>query len=237
MAEREEEARVSESEREERSAEAAVDQPSGSAGEESADALRAMLEAARSEADGYLNLAQRVQADFVNYKRRVEAEREAQAEAIRAETLRSFLPVVDDLERALRHVPAEAAEQSWVEGFRLIERNLAAVLARLGVQRLGSEGEPFDPNIHEAVAYEVDPRHPEGHVATVLRPGYQLGSRVVRPAQVVVARAAEPAGEHVTDEGMSAWPHHQAPGGTANGGGDRADLHEPRHIQRGSAGE
>ena len=108
--------------------------------------LRAMLDEARREADQqrgtaeeHLHLLQRVQADFVNYKRRVEAEREAQAEAVRAETIRAFLPIVDDLERALAHVPPEAAGESWVEGFRLIERGLGALLERLGVRRIGAE--------------------------------------------------------------------------------------------------
>ena len=196
--------------------------------------LRAELEAARNaaeqhrdEAEQYRGLAQRVQADFVNYKRRTEAESESRAEAVRAETIRAFLPIVDDLERALAHIPPRDADKGWVQGFRLIERNLAALFERLGVRRLGAEGEPFDPNVHEAVAYEEHPHQPEGHLAAVMRPGYQLGERVVRPAQVVVAR---PNAESRQDD--EEWSHHRGRPGHGNGGGDRSDLHRPRHIER-----
>jgi len=203
------------------------------------ESLRTMLDTARSEADRqretaeqYLNLLQRVQADFVNYKRRVEAERETQAEATQAETIRAFLPIVDDLQRALEHVPAQLSSQSWVEGFRLIERNLATALERLGVHRMGAEGDVFDPNLHEAVAYEEHPTQPEGHVATVIRPGYQLGERVVRPAQVSVARAAPDASHPEDERGRSDWPRHQPRRSHGNGGVDRTDFGRPRNIER-----
>src|SRR5438552_799605 len=115
----------------EREAAASDEQPNlgtdAAAGVADPDALRAMLETARSEteqqrdtAEQYLNLLQRVQADFVNYKRRVEGERETQAAATRADTIRAFLPIVDDLQRALEHAPAQVAGESWVDGFRLI---------------------------------------------------------------------------------------------------------------------
>ena len=197
--------------------------------------LRAMLDEARREADQqrrtaeeHLHLLQRVQADFVNYKRRVEAEREAQAEAVRAETIRAFLSIVDDLERALAHVPPEAAGESWVEGFRLIERALGALLERLGVRRIGAEGEEFNPNLHEAVAYEEHPTQPEGHIAAVARPGYQLGERVVRPAQVSVARETAGRDQHEA----SRWPRHKGRRAHGNGGVEPSDFHQPRNIER-----
>ncbi len=227
MAEREREARQSEHR-------APGDTPTTTA-ETDLDALRTKLDEARTQADQqrgaaeeYLSILQRVQADFLNYKRRVEAEREAQAEAVRAETIRAFLPVADDLGRALAHVPPELAEQSWAQGFELIDRNLAAAFERLGVRKVGSEGEPFDPNVHEAVAYEEHPIHPEGRVAAVLRPGYQLGERVVRPAQVVVARAPVQGDRRDSD----AWPRHKSRRGHPNGGVEPADLHRPRGIER-----
>jgi len=225
MAEHERKARASEQE--------PAGDPQATANEADLDQLRALLEETqtlvdqqRQTADEYLNMLQRVQADFLNYKRRVEAEQEARADAARAEVIRAFLPIVDDLERALDHVPSEVAEQSWAEGFGLIRRNLASAFERLGVQRVGAEGDVFDPNLHEAVAYEEHQSQPEGHVATVLRPGYQLGDRIVRAAQVSVARspAQQPADE--------AWSTHQPRGGHGNGGVDRSDLGKPRHIER-----
>lgn len=224
MAEPEQEARASESEQA-RAPDRAGDDPGSMRAQ--LDQAREEADRQRGEADQYKGLAQRVQADFVNYKRRVEGERQAQADATRAETILAFLPIVDDLERALAHVPAELAGQSWVEGFRLIERKLGGVIERLGVRRIGAEGEPFDPNLHEAVAYEEHPTQPEGHITGVLRPGYRLGERVVRPAQVSVARAAQP-----PEAPGEAWQHHQARRAYGNGGVKDADLHQPRHIDR-----
>ena len=225
MAERDQEAHASEPEQARAPDRASADDP---------QAMRSLLDEARDEADRqrgeaeqYKGLAQRVQADFVNYKRRVEGERQTQADAVRAETVLAFLPVVDDLERALAHVPAEVAQESWVEGFRLIERKLAGVLERLGITRIGAEGEPFDPNRHEAVAYEEHPTQPEGHITAVMRPGYQLGERVVRAAQVSVARAAQSAGP-----GGESWQQYQARHAYGNGGVKDADLRRPRHIDR-----
>ena len=225
MAEREQEAHASEPEQA-RAPDEAGDEDVRSLRARLADAL-GQADQQRGEAEQYKGLAQRVQADFVNYKRRVEGERQGQADAVRAETILAFLPIVDDLERALAHVPADVVEESWVEGFRLIERKLAAIMERLGLQRVGAEGEPFDPNLHEAVAYDEHPTHPEGHIAAVMRPGYQLGERVVRPAQVSVARAGQQA--NVPSE---SWPHHQARQAYGNGGVGDADLHQPRNIDR-----
>ena len=107
-------------------------------------------------------MLQRSQADYLNYKRRVEAEREGKATAVRAEAILAFLPIVDDLERALAHLPAEVKDQSWAQGFALIERKLASLFERLSLQRIGAVGDEFDPRVHEAVAYEDSPSQPEG---------------------------------------------------------------------------
>jgi molecular chaperone GrpE len=194
------------------------------------ETLWAMMQGARAErdqlqtaADEMKSLAQRVQADFVNYKRRVEAEQGQRAEAVRAETLQPFLTIADDLERALAHLPAESAGASWAEGFNLIQRNLAAAFERLGVTRVGEVGEQFDPTFHEAVAYEENRDQPEGHVATVVRPGYRLGERVIRPAQVVVARAPK---------GVRIWPPHRMSQPYRNGDADPRDLEQPKGIDR-----
>lgn len=196
--------------------------------EELLAAARKELEDQKNTAVEYLKLVQRVQADFLNYKRRVEAERESQAEIVRGETLLAFLPLVDDFERALAHLPSQVRGEDWAAGFGLIERNLETVFERLGVQSLGVEGEPFDPNVHEAVSYEEHPTQPEGHVAAVLRPGYRIGDRVVRPAQVSVARAPEEP-QRPADTG---WRGHSPRRGNRNGDVDRADLRQPRNIEQ-----
>src|SRR5579884_2044205 len=142
----------------------------------------------RGKAESYLDLAQRTQADFVNYKRRAERERADEAQAARADLLVQLLPALDDLERALSHVPESLRGNPWADGLPLVARQLRLALARAGVERLGAEGEAFDPRLHEAVAYQPQPGFAEGQIAHVARPGYRIGERIVRPAQVVVAQ-------------------------------------------------
>jgi molecular chaperone GrpE len=144
----------------------------------------------RAKADSYLDLAQRTQADFVNYKRRTERERGDEAQAARADLLGQLLPALDDLERALEQVPDDLQGHPWAAGLPLVARQLRLALAKAGVERLGASGEEFDPRLHEALAYEPREGYQEGQIATVVRPGYRLGERIVRPAQVTVARGA-----------------------------------------------
>ncbi|MBA2449501.1 MAG: nucleotide exchange factor GrpE [Chloroflexi bacterium] len=153
------------------------------------DEARSLADEERRRAETYLDLAQRAQADFQNYKRRVEGEREKLVRDANADLLRQVLPVLDDLERALAHVPAELAEHNWSQGVQMIGTKLGGILDGQGLERIGTEGEAFDPYIHEAVAYETHPEYEEGQVAAIYRPGYRLHERVLRPAQVTVARA------------------------------------------------
>jgi molecular chaperone GrpE len=174
---------------------AAPDQPT----DDSPAELRAQLDEARDQADelrrkaeAYLDLAQRAQADFQNYKRRTEQERERTIKDANADLLRQILPALDDLERALNQVPGELAEHTWTQGVSLVGQKLQRTLEQQGLTRIGAEGDEFDPHVHEAVAYEEHPEYGEGQIAQVYRPGYRLHDRVLRPAQVTVARAAEP---------------------------------------------
>ena len=171
---------------------AAPEQPA----DDSPVGLRAQLDEARSQADelrrkaeAYLDLAQRAQADFQNYKRRTEQERERTTKDANADLLRQLLPALDDLERALGQVPADLADHTWTQGVSLVGQKLQRTLEQQGLTRVGAEGEEFDPHVHEAVAYEEHPEYGEGQVAQVYRPGYRLHERVLRPAQVIVARA------------------------------------------------
>jgi molecular chaperone GrpE len=157
--------------------------------------LESALATARAEAaeqqgkaDGYLDLAQRTQADFVNYKRRAERDRGEEAQAARSDLLAQLLPVLDDLERALGQVPEDLRDNAWAEGMPLVARQLRLALARAGIERIGAEGDAFDPRQHEAVAYQPHPGFGEGQVAYVARPGYRIGDRIIRPAQVIVAQ-------------------------------------------------
>jgi molecular chaperone GrpE len=176
-----------------------TDAPSQAAGsqDEATLSVEAQLEQAQSEAEdhrrkaeAYLDLAQRAQADFLNYKRRTAQELDQKIRDANGGLLTQVLPVIDDLQRALASVPPDLAEHAWPQGVELIGQKLERILQQQGLERIGNEGDLFDPRVHEAVAYEEHPVYDEGQVASVYRVGYRLNDRVLRPAQVVVARGS-----------------------------------------------
>jgi molecular chaperone GrpE len=139
-----------------------------------------------SKSEEYLRQLQRVQADFVNYKRRMEQERAEQAKYANASLLANILPSVDDLERAVAAVPADLAANEWVKGVVLIERKLRSVLEIEGVTEIAALGQDFDPRFHEAVMQEQGDPETEEKVTAVFRSGFRLHDRVIRAAQVKV---------------------------------------------------
>lgn len=160
--------------------------------EESPEAEPSEPEQPNTEAEEYRDLLQRLQADFVNYKRRVEREREEQTKSANRELILKLLPVLDDFAHALGTVPQELADAEWVQGMALIERKLRATLEKEGLKSIDAEGKDFDPWEHEAVFCEQSSDHDEGKVKAVFRDGYKLHDRVIRPAQVVVSKGSEP---------------------------------------------
>ncbi|MHB1007348.1 MAG: nucleotide exchange factor GrpE [Chloroflexota bacterium] len=164
--------------------------------------LRAQLAEARQKSDEYVNLAQRLQADFLNYKRRVEQEREEQAKNAQSRLMLKLLPVLDDLDRAMDSVRAELAGLHWVQGVGHINRKLQSVLESEGLEQVEANGHAFDPRQHEAVVYEEAGRENDGRVLSVLQKGYKLHDRVIRPAMVKVGKGSPshraPAEEHHT---------------------------------------
>ncbi|TAK34521.1 MAG: nucleotide exchange factor GrpE [Chloroflexota bacterium] len=155
------------------------------------DTLRAELDEANKKAEEFLSLLQRAQADFANYRKRVDQERADAATSTKANVILKFLPVLDDFERALQAIPTEDRQVDWVQGINLIQRKLRSILEAEGVTRMEPLGKEFDPWEHEAVLYQESPDHPEGEVIAVFRDGYKLNGRVIRPAQVVVAKGAK----------------------------------------------
>jgi molecular chaperone GrpE len=156
------------------------------------EGLRARLEEEKGKAEGYLANWQRAAADYQNFKRRVEQERQETARLANAALIINVLPLVDDLERALTTVDARLAGLTWVDGIRLIYRKFQAVLEAAGVSEIKAEGETFDPAVHEAVMFGEGE---EGKVVSQVQKGYMLGDRVIRPAMVVVGQAKKEAGE------------------------------------------
>ncbi len=169
------------------------DQPAGESvdGDQSPpddlETLRAELAEIEHKADEYLRLAQRTQADFINYRRRVDDERAQQAREANLAYIQRLLPVLDDFERALANAAPQELESNWGQGIGLVERNLRGLLAADDVQRIAAEGAEFDPREHEGVGSQPSPEMPEGHVLHVVRQGYRKGDRVIRPAQVIIA--------------------------------------------------
>lgn len=122
---------------------------------------------------------QRLQAEFSNYRRRVERDRQAVAEQALASVLVGVLPVLDDIDRARAHGEVEG-------GFKLVADGLETTLAKLGLQRYGEAGEPFDPTVHEAMTHALSAEVDEPTCAEIYQPGYRIGERILRPARVAV---------------------------------------------------
>ena len=144
------------------------------------------LEEATARADEATYNWQRSAADFANYKRRTEEDRSLLAQAGTTLLVSKLLAVQDDFDRALASVPDEVHE-GWLEGIRLVERKLRSVLESEGVTPIEALGEPFDPNVHEAVVHEPTTEHPDNTVIEELQRGYRLHDRVLRPSLVKVA--------------------------------------------------
>jgi molecular chaperone GrpE len=154
---------------------------------EAAAAANAELEAITEERDRYLDQLQRTSAEYANYRRRTEQERERQRLAANEQLLREFVPVLDDFQRGLASVPENDETASMIAGLRLVEQKFLNTLRRHGVTPVESLGMPFDPAVHEAV--EMDPNGGDTVVA-VYQPGYKLGDGMLRPAMVKVGPAA-----------------------------------------------
>jgi molecular chaperone GrpE len=144
------------------------------------------LTVATRERDEYLNLAKRTQADFENYRKRSLKDATAAGNRARIGLIREILPVVDNLERALGVAP-EGEGDAFVEGVRLVHRDLEAALARAGVEVIEAKGDAFDPNVHEALSVRPQEGAESGTVVDVVEKGYRTAETVVRPARVVVA--------------------------------------------------
>jgi molecular chaperone GrpE len=150
------------------------------------EALRAKAE----KADEYLDLAQRTRAEFENYRKRTAREAAAAQERGAAKLALELLPAIDNLDRALAHAsaaPGENGDASLLSGIKHVQADVLAALKRAGIEPFSPEGEPFDPQYHEAVAQQPFEGAVPGTVVEVYQRGYRLGEIVLRPARVVVA--------------------------------------------------
>lgn len=150
---------------------------------EAADLAKA-VEEEKARAEKYLSNWQRTEADFDNYRKRVEYEKNETVRFANSSLILSILPVLDDLERAIRAMPKNVEADSWFEGIKLIQRKMKSTLEGQGICEIeAEEGGEFDPYVHEAVARAVGE---DGKIMEVVQKGYTFHGRVIRPAFVVV---------------------------------------------------
>jgi molecular chaperone GrpE len=152
--------------------------------EEAEDRVRA-LQDEKARADKYLSNWQRTEADFDNYRKRMEQEKGETVKFANTSLILSVLPVLDDLERAVKALPENLEGDPWAEGVRLIQRKMKSTLEGYGVTEIEAESRDFNPYVHEAVA-RADGE--EGKVLEVVQKGYKFHDRVIRPAFVVVGQ-------------------------------------------------
>ncbi|MFD4506667.1 nucleotide exchange factor GrpE [Streptomyces sp. NPDC058457] len=179
---------------------AAPAQGAAPAGDSSAQlaGLTAQLDQVRTALGERTTDLQRLQAEYQNYRRRVERDRITVREIAIANLLTELLPVLDDIGRAREH-------GELVGGFKSVAESLETVAAKMGLQQFGKEGEPFDPTIHEALMHSYAPDVTETTCVAILQPGYRIGERTIRPARVAVAEP-QPGATAVKAEGTEEAP-------------------------------
>ncbi len=148
-----------------------------------------------------LEVLRRVQADFANYKRRTDEERLELQRHANSRLVLKLLPILDEFVLAIQHASKDGPDPSWLEGISLIQRKLNVLMESENVVKIEALGREFDPFEHEAMAYQESPDHPEGCVMSVVREGYRLNERVLRPALVVLAKRPEQ--EITSSDGVS----------------------------------
>lgn len=160
------------------------------ASQEGLDSEEDSLETLGKELDQTKDLLLRKQAEFENYRKRIRKERGEQRLAAQAEVFEKLLPTLDALEKGLerlREAPENSELETYRQGYEFMLQEIRSVLEKFGVTEIPGLGNPFDPNIHEAVLREVTSEHEDGKILDEFRKGYKIQHRLLRPAQVRVA--------------------------------------------------
>lgn len=150
--------------------------------------LEAEVEAQTKKATEYLDGLMRERADFLNYKKRVERDHLQSSQDSVGRIAKKYLPILDDMERALKTRPHHGEGHAWSEGIELIYKKLQGILESEGITEIKAEGEQFDPTRHEALTQEQSSAHESGQIIEVIQKGYLIGDRVLRPALVRIAQ-------------------------------------------------
>ncbi len=160
----------------------------GDGAQEQAASVEELLETLRAERDELKERLLRVAADFDNFRKRTRKDLEEAERRGREAVLREVLPVIDNLERAVQSAAQAKSVEAVSKGVEMVLRLFEEAASRIGLQRVASVGERFDPNVHDAVQQQESEEHAPGTVVGELVPGYKLGERLLRAAMVVVAR-------------------------------------------------
>ena len=136
----------------------------------------------------FKDLALRTQAEFENFRKRAAREKEDASKYANASFLEKLLPILDNFELGLNAARSDAKDSAIFQGMDMVSKQLQDFLTGVGVEAVKAEGEPFDPNLHEAVAQEASADVPEGVILRQLRKGYKLRDRLLRPAMVMVSK-------------------------------------------------
>lgn len=146
------------------------------------------LDDLRQKVDDYSDGWQRERAEFSNYRKRIERDREVERQNSKIDVIKKYLAVSDDFERAMKNIPADNAQAAWLEGLQLINQKLKNLLDGEGITPIPAENKAFDPVLHEAISHEENPDFESGQIIEVVQKGYTIGDRVIRPALVRVAK-------------------------------------------------
>ncbi len=152
-----------------------------------APTLEQLLAATQAEAAKNLDGWQRALADLSNARKRFDKQSQTAYENATVAVVSKLLPVIDDFDRAMVNVPAEVAQSSWFDGLNGVLRKFNTILEGINAERITAVGEPFDPNLHDAISTENSDDYPSGTVIRELVAGYRIGERIIRPAMVIVA--------------------------------------------------
>jgi len=163
-----------------------------------AEQLQQEVDKARSEAKAHQEQYLRTLADMENLRKRTQREKEELAKFANENILREILPVIDNLERAVEHAGQTASSEGLLEGIQMTLAQFSQVLDRFGVKAVDALGQPFDPNLHQAMGQLETSEFPANTVAQQMQKGYQLNERLLRPAMVMIAKAPAAAEENQT---------------------------------------
>jgi len=169
------------------------------------DAFKTTAEIAQAQLEEFKGQYTRLAADFENFRKRTQKEKQELEEQAKCSSIKELLPVVDNFERARAHIkPQNDGEMTIHKSYQSVYKQLVEALKRLGVSAMRPEGESFDPNLHEAVMREETEEHPDGTVLEQLMRGYVMGDRVLRHAMVKVATAPDVVPNEVVESPDSA---------------------------------